>query len=641
MTRLKFHELVERLAQRYEGRPGALALATAAWLVCGYAVLFSGLAAALCGGLALIVVGLWLAHQSAVWLVAGGTVVILLGLGLYGPLIWSPRRSRKELPLSAEDAPALHTVVEDIRRAVGCRRFHRILLCAEANAAVVTEPRFGLLGGSRSELLLGLPLMEVLSVDEFRSVLAHEFVHHSRAHGRFSVWVYRVRNSWERVYAELESGSLHRPLGWVRWFLRWYWPRMHARAFLLCREHEYQADRFAGEHVSPAVAATSLFRIETIDRYLDLTFWPVLQRESEKNAAPPRDLMSRLLTWMAAPPAAEHGAWCSAATYARLTDGSNTHPAWADRTAALGEDPARFERYGFPRHPSPSAARALLEHDWSRLSQRVSEIWAETVAEAWAAQHRRLSGLRRRLQQIAPLVESRPRDVTLRWEQACLVKELDGPEAVSPLLEALCNQDPPHRGATFELGQITLSHGNPRGAELLGEIVHRQRDAYYESACLALCSFFCLSGRFDDMREMEARLDGRDAWADWIREGHRHLARGVPVLPHGLAPDELEPLIEALARHAELAAAWLARVGSRYPGSPPLFVLCVRTVRRLFGLLGSAAEQRFARQLVGQIEVPWRLLIVARHGADRRLARRVCAVPESQIHPRHSDRPDE
>jgi hypothetical protein len=255
------------------------------------------------------------------------------------------------------------------------------------------------------------------------------------------------------------------------------------------------------------------------------------------------------------------------------------------------------------------------------------------VAETWNAQRRRMSGLRRRLQQIAPLVETRPNDLSLRWEQASLVKELEGPESVPALLEPLRNLNPPHRGATFELGQLTLAYGDPSGASLLEEIVGQQRDSFYEPACLALCHFFRLTGRFDDMREMEARLDGRDAWAEWIREGHRHLTQGVACLPHELSPEQLAPLAESLKHHDELAAAWLVRVESRYPGSPPLFVLSVSTTRWLFGLAGGAAEIRFARRLIGQVPIPGRVLIIACRGPDRRLARRIRAVPEAQIFP--------
>ncbi len=596
MTRLKFNELVETLERRYAGRAACLAWATAGWLLFGYAVLFSGLALALGGGLALMVYGWSLAQQSAVWLVTGGAVVILLAVGVYGPLIWTRRLPQKELVLSPAEAPALHALVAEIRQALGCRDFDRILLNAEVNAAVVTEPRFGLLGGTRRLLLLGLPLMEVVSAAEFRAVLAHEFVHHSRAHGRFSIWVYRVRSSWERIYAELESGNRRTPLHWVRWFLRWYWPRMHARAFLLCRAHEYEADRFAGEYAGATAAATSLHRIETVDRYLDLAFWPALQRESQKLAVPPGNLMDRLLACLAAP-AAELGAWCAAATFARLTDSANTHPAWADRTTALGEDPRRYEGQGLPTLPVPSAAQVLLGDDWSRLSQQVSGRWARAVSEPWGAQHRRLTGLRRRLQQIAPLVETHPNDLSLRWEQACLVQELDGPDAAPPLLEYLCNLDPPHRAAMFERGRLAVANGDVRGAAILETLVHEERDSFYEPACHVLCSFFCLTGQFDEMREMEARLDGRDAWADWIREGHRHLTQGVPCLSHGLAPDELAPIVTALDAHGELVAAWLVRLGNRNPGSPPLFVLCVSTVSGIFDLTGAVAEQRIAQSL--------------------------------------------
>jgi hypothetical protein len=244
-----------------------------------------------------------------------------------------------------------------------------------------------------------------------------------------------------------------------------------------------------------------------------------------------------------------------------------------------------------------------------------------------------MCGLRRRLEQIKPLVEARPRDVSLRWEQACLVKELEGPAALPPFLEYLHTLDPPHRAATFELGQLALAQGDPSGTSLLAEFVDQQHDSFYEPACQALGSFFRLTGRFDEMREMEARLDGRDAWAEWIREGHRHLARGVSCVAHDLLPAELAPLADLLGRQVQLVAAWLVRAGKRAPGSPPLFILCVAAPPSPFGWRGAATEQRLACNLVSQVLLPGRVLIISRRGPDRRLARRVRAVPGAQVFP--------
>ena len=74
-----------------------------------------------------------------------------------------------------------------------------MLLTGDFNAAIVQHPRFGIFGGTRNYLMLGLPLMQSLSPAEFQAVVAHEFGHLWGAHGRFGAWIYRLRTGWARL----------------------------------------------------------------------------------------------------------------------------------------------------------------------------------------------------------------------------------------------------------------------------------------------------------------------------------------------------------------------------------------------------------------------------------------------------------
>jgi Zn-dependent protease with chaperone function len=633
VTRLQFNELVEKLEYRFEGRPGALSFSTALWVCGGYLVLFGPLAAALLVGFVTLLAGFWVGQSWSLWPILGGLGIVLWSLWIYRPLIWTSRSRFPEVVVGKHEAPALHAEIEKLRQGIGCHRFHRIILTAEFNAGVVTESRFGMLGGRRSVLQLGLPLMEALTPDEFRAVLAQEFVHHSRAHGRFAIWVYRVRSSWERAIAELSSSD--RPgmiMRWARWFIRWYWPRMNARAFLLCREHEYQADDYSAEYAGALPAVSALFRVETFDQYLNLVFWPELNRETEKLPAPPADLLQRMTHCLRTSQIAAVQDWCVETTLLRLTDTADTHPAWADRTFAMGVEPERFSAHGFPSLPSRNAAQEYLEGDRQELTRRVATQWCEFVSANWKAEHRRRNNLRQRLVKLTALTASRPNDVALHWEQATLIKELETPDQLPQVLEPLLTRTPPHRPAVFEMGVFKLNRGDAEGAEYLTRLMDQQRDAYYEPACHALCMYYRLTGRFEEMREMEARLDGRDSWTDWMREGHRRIARRIPCLPHGLTAEQLAALRAELAQESHLKGAWLALAGDQPRGAPPLFLLCVSTSVDAAFFRNREREVQISRGLVGKVVLPGRVLIIVPQGPDRPLARRVMAVPDSLVY---------
>jgi Zn-dependent protease with chaperone function len=54
---------------------------------------------------------------------------------------------------------------------------HHVVLEDNLNAGMLQFPRLGVLGWEQNYLFIGLPLMQVNSVDQLRSVLAHEIAH--------------------------------------------------------------------------------------------------------------------------------------------------------------------------------------------------------------------------------------------------------------------------------------------------------------------------------------------------------------------------------------------------------------------------------------------------------------------------------
>src|SRR5262249_32090144 len=93
-------------------------------------------------------------------------------------------------------APGPFSMLDELGARLNCKPFYRVQLTFKQNAGVAQIPRLGVLGWSRSYLLLGLPLLDGCSREEIRAVLAHEFAHLSRNHGRFFHWIYRLRKSW-------------------------------------------------------------------------------------------------------------------------------------------------------------------------------------------------------------------------------------------------------------------------------------------------------------------------------------------------------------------------------------------------------------------------------------------------------------
>lgn len=123
-------------------------------------------------------------------------VSVLLAIPLVQGLFMlrTPREEEMAgLPVTESDEPELWRTVRELAQEVGTAAPARIVLTADANAAVSEEARLlGLRPGPR-RLYLGVPLLQGLSQAQLRAVLAHELGHYSNSDTRLAALTVRGR----------------------------------------------------------------------------------------------------------------------------------------------------------------------------------------------------------------------------------------------------------------------------------------------------------------------------------------------------------------------------------------------------------------------------------------------------------------
>ncbi len=134
----------------------------------------------------------WLAWS---FILAGGLVLLSI----------VPRIDRFVAPgprLSPETHPRLFEEIGRVARALHQKAPRDVYLIPEPNAWVAQ--RGGLVGlGSRRVMGLGLIYLQVLTVEEFRTVLAHEFGHYWGGDTRLGPWVFKTRANIGRTLEQL------------------------------------------------------------------------------------------------------------------------------------------------------------------------------------------------------------------------------------------------------------------------------------------------------------------------------------------------------------------------------------------------------------------------------------------------------
>jgi Zn-dependent protease with chaperone function len=234
--------------------------------------------AMLLGFYVLALVQLGLVVLLAVWLVTETTTS--LGLKIVLPLffavgatlvgLWKAMRFRPSPPVGVqvrpEHAPELWQQINALAAEAGTRAPDELRLEPGVNAAVSEDAKWlGLVPGTR-RMYIGLPLLQAFSVDQLRSVLAHELGHYSGRHTRLGAIAYRGRLAILHTVSRIGRFN---PVGWVfRGYLRLYLLVDNAAS----RRQELEADQASVRVAGPEVAASALRELPILDQAWDFYF---------------------------------------------------------------------------------------------------------------------------------------------------------------------------------------------------------------------------------------------------------------------------------------------------------------------------------------------------------------------------------
>jgi Zn-dependent protease with chaperone function len=548
VTNEEFEALVGRLEEAARRNPGGYKTRVVLMALLGNAYL---------GIMLLLIAALLLAAiVSIAWLKGAGVkIAFVVGVFLWMVLkaLWVRLEPPQGMEVTAREAPQLFAMIEELRRALRAPRFHHVLVTDDFNAGVVQAPRLGLFGWSRNYLLIGLPLAKALTVDQFKAVLAHEFGHLARGHGRLSNWIYSQRLRWSRLMAVLDQAEsagrfLFRP------FLRWYAPYFNAYSYPLARANEFEADATSARLVSRRAAAEALTAVNVVGSYLEERYWPQIHRRADELPqpafAPYSSMGSRVTTEI---DAASMQNWLAQAL-ARKTTVEDTHPCLAERLNALGEKPALVAP------ATGGAADRLLGVALERITREFDQNWHDGVLPWWEQRHREVQEARERLTALdAKVAAGEELSVQEAYDRALLTEspggDADGCLAQLRALHERAGDDPVLH---YTLGVRLLARDDESGIALLKRAM--QRDPWEIVRCSEALRDYCWrKDRKDEAHAWHERMVER-AELEHAAKLERDLVRTSDKFDrHALEPKALEALRAQLKSVPGLRKAYFVR----------------------------------------------------------------------------------
>ena len=331
------------------------------------------LALAIAGGLLAVAILPWvLGGHGNLWISLTGLV---LGVTILIAIV--PRRHHFEAPgvlVGAEDQPRLVALIEEESRALSMDPPHEVYASFEPNASV-TEA-----GRGRRVMIVGLPLLQLVTERGLRGIVAHELGHYAGGDTRLGPWIYRTRETIGRTLDKLTDEEEGLTQALIRKPFEWYATAfMHITA-AISRRQEFAADRFAAHRAGRDVHVEALRRLHAFAPAFDAYWGDEVVPALEARRRPP--VAAGFAAFIRAEPIARAARdWVERELRERKTERYDSHPALAHRIRALEDQP--------PGEPDDSPPAAELLSDPGALEQRIfamlfgREVAGELEPIAW------------------------------------------------------------------------------------------------------------------------------------------------------------------------------------------------------------------------------------------------------------------
>jgi Zn-dependent protease with chaperone function len=612
MNHEEFVMKVERLERDAKAKPEAYKLKVFLWALLGYAYpgLIIIILLALAGLLIYLVATVGMSGSS-------GTILfkLVFPLMFFIYLIlrsfWIKIPHPSGIQLDHEQAGLLFESVSQFREKLKGPRVHSILLTGELNASVIQIPRLGLLGWQKNYLIVGLPLLQALSPQEFYGVLAHEFGHLAGAHSRFGAWIYRMREAWNRLVESLEQQEHWGTFIFSR-FLRAYVPFFNAYAFVLARQQEYEADRNAAILAGSRNMADALIRISLSRYFLELVFWPSVYQTANKQADPPASPFRETQEALANPIAVEDTRQWLDRSMKEKTGYSDTHPSLSDRLAALGEEPR------LPPLPAETAADHYLGEHVSQLTDTLNQSWRESIIFAWRDRHQQAQDAGHRLSEIEKKSETEPLTIEERWEMASLTEEFRDSAAALPIYQEVLAADAQHAAANFAVGRLILEKMEASGVGLI-EKAMRLDQQYVIPGCELIYQYLTEQGNEQEAKKYFVQALHQAENYQAAQKERARIGFDDSYLPPALNPEILNSIRDQIALHQEIDKAYLVRKAVKLMPEIPLYILGITVNTSWYKYRSDSATSDLCQQIAQEIVFSGDIYVVFVDGENKKL----------------------
>jgi Zn-dependent protease with chaperone function len=546
---------------------------------------------------------------------------------------WVQYTPLSDREIQRTEFPELFGIIDELSLKLKTPKIHHVVINYDHNAAVYQAPQLGWLGWHRNYLLLGLPLLQSLTPEQFKATLAHELGHLSTNDSSFTGYIFRVRLMWEQLTTDNN-------LFIFQWFFRWYEPLIKAYSFVLVRDREYAADALAQRMTSPEIAASDLIQTYIYQHYLQEDFSRKLDRQARDTETPPTDVVTQMLAALRQPLDPQTAKVWLELILAEATDTDDTHPCLSDRLAAVG--------YPTPKSwtPTPILCTAAEYYFGDRLADLAAELdlqWYESRKTAWLYQYQQSQYQREYLATLNLQATTASLSLSEATSQAALTSELYGESISFPLWQEILARSPNHPQANYQVGKALVNRRHFSGCVYLEQAIALDPELVIPS-CEELYRFHTFQG---DLASAEIYLEWRQQHLpkQWRSKLERNIKGTDKFVAHDLEPDLVAEIQNKLVNYPIVDRAYLVSKPMQVFPDRPLYILGleianIQATSRQSSPVNPGAERDLCERLRIELNLGERLIIApfdrrkspSTSHQDSKLIEKIRKVPTANIY---------
>ncbi len=388
--------------------------------------------------------------------------------------------------LQKNDANYFYTLLDEIQLECNSPPIHRICISDQYESKLIRTPTSAYPFKFTNTLVLGLPLIQSLSVQQLKIIIKRELLHMTEPKQHISAWFYNLRNLWPQ-YQRINKQHWSINFLFIQVFFSWYAPLYKLLSQAAARHEELYVDKQIYQQHHDESWVDILTTMGISQHFFNEIHFPHLMNKAYKHETPPyfpyesfeRNLRTKI-----------DNEFCQQWLDKTLnqTDNLKDFPSFKQRLHNL-----KLKHIWLPNMNTTTSASSLLDDMLFILCQQMDDRWFKRNEEEWESRFKIGQLEQNKLVEYQVLLKQNILPDPKKWEYILLTKKYVDELESSELYKQILKTDFSDPRISFEIGRSLLKQLDEDGIKAMHKTIELD-DTYTVMACQLLTKYYSQLG---------------------------------------------------------------------------------------------------------------------------------------------------